>query len=276
VIKVIDQCGPSNEDLKSPYMVAKGPNNELICRNTSTQQLVLFDEHLQYSHVIGETGNENGKFEDISGIAVGKMHLYVADSVLNYIQKFDHSGKFISQLGSEGERNGQFSGPCGLILSQSEMLFVCDKYNHRIQVFQNDEFSYTFGQHGEEPGTFSRPIDLTLNTREDQLFITDSENNRVQVFTPKGNFIKVFGNFDNIPFELKLPSGIFFTPDGYVLISSVGTVCVLVFNEDDTFISAIEGTHQGEKRFSYPCGVTMMNNGQIVIADYYGNKLVVL
>jgi len=41
---------------------------------------------------------------------------------------------------------------------------------------------------------------------------------------------------------------------------------VLVFKEDGKFISAIEGTYQGKKRFSHPCGVVMMDNGQIVIA----------
>lgn len=272
---VINQYGPSGEELSSPQMLTKGPNNGLICHNNSNQQLIFFDEYLQYSHVIGGKGDGNGKFEDINGIAASETCLYVADSVLNCIQKFEIVGKFICQFGSEGEKTGQFSGPCGLALSQSELLFVCDKYNHRIQVFQNDEFSYAFGHPGTGPGAFSRPVDLALNSREDQLFITDSENNRLQVFTPTGDFIKVFGNFTDVPYELKLPFGVSFTDDGRVMTSAVGTQCILVFNEDETFVSAIEGTYEGKKRFSYPCGVVMMSSGQIVVADYYGNSLVV-
>lgn len=273
---VIDQYGPSDEELKSPNMLAKGPNNGLICHNSSTQQLVFFDEKLQYSHVIGEKGNGNGKFEDISGIAVGESYMYVADSVLNCIQKFELNGKFVCQFGSEGEKNGQFNGPHGMLLLQSELLFVCDRYNHRIQVFEGDQFSYTFGRHGTEPGNFSRPVDLTVNSRGDHMLITDSVNNRVQVFTPKGDFIGVFGNFNDISFQLKFPFGVSFTGDGQVIIGSVGTMCLMVFKEDGTFVSAIEGTHQSKNRFNYPCGVVMMNDGQIVIADYYGNRLVVL
>ena len=58
-------------------------------------------------------------------------------------------------------------------MSQLEMLFICDCNNHRIQVFKGELFSYTFGQHGKEPGTFNCPHNLTLNSNEDQLCITD-------------------------------------------------------------------------------------------------------
>jgi len=141
---------------------------------------------------------------------------------------------------------------------------VCDFNNHRIQAFQNEQFSYCFGQHSTQPGSFN-PVDLTLNNGEDQLFITEFSNNRVQVFTPKGQFLKVFGNFTGVHFKLQDPVGMHYMPDGHLLISSCGTNCVLVFEEDGRFTSAIEGTYQGKKRFTNGCGVVVMDNGQIVI-----------
>ena len=140
-VKVIDKYGPNNEQLKDPYLMAKGPNNEVIVHNDSTNQLVIFDEQLQYSHVIGGSGNGS-----ITGIAVdNKGYLYVADCQLHCIQKFTLNGQFVSQFGSKGTAEEQFDGPFGLVLSQSELLFVCDSDNHRIQVF-NEVFSCTFGQ----------------------------------------------------------------------------------------------------------------------------------
>ena len=275
-VKVIDTYGPNNEQLENPYLMAKGPNNEVIVRNNSTNQLVIFDEQLQYSHVIGGRGNGNGKFRAITGIAVdNKGYLYVADCHLHCIQKFTLSGQFVSQFGSEGTAKGQFNAHHGLVLSQSELLFVCDCDNHRIQVYKNEVFSYTFGQCGKEPGCFYHPRDLTLNSNEDQLFITDSNNHRVQVFTPSGQFLRIFGNFTNIPFKLQFPVGIYYTPDNHLLISSFGNNCVLVFEEDGRFVSAIEGTYQGKKRFSSPGRVIMMDNGQIVIVCNGTHKLVV-
>ena len=209
-VKVIDKYGPNNEQLKYPYLMAKGPNNEVIVRNNSTDQLVIFDEQLQYSHVIGGRGNGNGKFQAITGIAVdNKGYLYVADCGLHCIQKFTLNGQFVSQFGSQGTAEGQFNAPFGLVLSQSELLFVCDFNNHRIQVFKYEVFSCTFGQCGKEPGCFNNPRDLTLNSNEDHLFITDYYNHRVQVFTPSGQFLRIFGNFTDIPFKLQYPIGIY-------------------------------------------------------------------
>ena len=275
-VKVIDKYGPNNEQLKYPYLMAKGPNNELIICNYSTNQLVIFNEQLQYSHVIGGRGNGNGKFQCIIGIAVdNKEYLYVADGILNCIQKLTMSGQFVSQFGSEGTAKGQFKGPYGLVFSQSELLFVCDKDNHRIQALKNEMFSYTFGQYGKESGYFNYPRDLTLNSNEDQLFITDYNNHRVQVFTTSGQFLRIFGSFTDIFFKLQHPVGIYYTPDNHLLISSYDNHYVFVFEEDERFVSAIEGTYQGKERFSIPCGVIMMNNGQIVIASNGTHKLVV-
>ena len=275
VVKVIDKYGPNNEQLKWPYLMAKGSNNKIIVNNDSSDQLVIFNEQLQYSHVIGGRGNENEKFQSTTGIAVDKKgYLYVVDCELNCIQKFTMSGQFVSQFGSKGTAESQFNNPLGLVLSLSE-LFVCDSDNHRIQVFSNEQFSYTFGQYGKEPGYFNHPRDLTLNSNEDQLFITDCDNHRVQVFTPNGQFLRVFGNFTDTSFKLQCPVGIYYTPDNHLLISSCGTHSVLVFELDGRFVSAIEGTYQGKNRFSNPSGVIMMNNGQIVIADQNNDKLVV-
>jgi len=146
-VKMIDKYGPNNEQFECPYLMAKGPNNEVIVRNYSTNELVIFDEQLQYSHVIGGTGNGNGKFQNVTGIAVdNKGYLYVADRNLHCIQKFTFSGQFVSHFGSEGTAEGQFNSPSGLVLCQSELLFVCDYGNHRIQVYKKEVFSYTFGQ----------------------------------------------------------------------------------------------------------------------------------
>ena len=275
-VKVIDKYGPNNEQLKYPYLMAKGPNNEVIVRNYSTSQLVIFDEQLQYSHVIGGRGNGNGKFCCIIGIVVdNKGYLYVADSGLHCIQKFTLNGQFVSQFGIKSTTEGQFNAPYGLVLSQSELLFVCDCNNHRIQVFKNEIFSYTFGHYGRDSGCFNHPRDLTLNSNEDQLFITEEHNHRVQVFTPSGQFLRIFGNFTDIPFKLQDPVGIYYMPDNHLLIISKGDDRVLVFEEDGRFVSAIEGTYQGKKRFTKPCGVIMMDNGQIVITSNGTHKLVV-
>lgn len=271
-LMIVDKYGPTSKPLRFPYLLNKGPNDEIIVNDDATNHLVIFDRHLKFSHVIGE----NGRLQGITGIAVDKTGcLYVADAKLDCIKRFKLDGQFISQFGSSGTKKGQFRMPFGL-LTTSELLFVCDRGNDRIQVFKDEQFSYCIGKYGKQPGCFHGPVDLTMNGKEDKLFVTDFQNHRVQIFTPDGKFLQIFGASD---FELKNPTGIHFTPVGHLLISLYGSGRVLVFDEeeDGRFVLAIEGTYQGKERFSSPCGVMMRDNGQIVVAcsdGEYGNRLV--
>ena len=113
-----------------------------------------------------------------------------------------------------------------------------------------------------------------MNNNEDQLFITDLNNHRIQLFTPKGQFLKIFCNFVGIPYKIFYPSGIHYTPDGHLLICAGTVNSVLVFQEDGKFISSIDGFHQ-DRRYFFPCGVLMMDNGQIVIASSSDHQLVI-
>ena len=263
--------------LKFPYSLAKGPNNLLIFSDDSTSQLVVFNDQLQYSYCIGRRGKRNGEFQNITGIAVDSdKYLYVTDSDLHCIQKFNLDRKFSCKFGKYGSENNQFKSPHGLLICYPK-LFVCDRYNHRIQVFIRETWYYTIGQQGTEPGSFKEPIDLSLNNSKDQIFVTDNKNHRVQVFTLNGQFLTIFGNLKGIPSTLQEnPVGIFVTPDGYVLITCYHTSCIMILDEDGTFISVIESTYQGKERFNHPCGIVMMDNGQIIISCSLANKLVVL
>ncbi|XP_065890021.1 tripartite motif-containing protein 2-like [Dysidea avara] len=275
--KIIDKYGPSNMtvQLSEPNLLVKGPNNEVIVYDHSTKQLVVFDKQFQYSHVIGETGDGNGKFRCVTGIAVDRNgYLYAVDCVLHCIQKFKLSGEFISQLGGEGTSGDNMKSPFSLVVSQSDELFVCDSDKHSIKVFQYDSFAYSFGQHGTEPGSFNCPQDLALNNSEDQLFISDHCNDRVQVFTPKGKFLRIFDTFPGVVFRLKSPFRIHYTPDGHLLVICKDTNCVVVLKEDGTFVHAIE-SRRG-RRFSDLCGVVVMDDGQTVITDKSNSRLVVL
>ena len=280
-VRIIKEYGPNNTKLKWPYLMAKSFNNELIVRDCSTKKLVVFNEKLQYSHTIGGEGSGNGTFETITGIAVDTNgYLYVADCDLHCIQKFNMiKGELVHQFGSEGPAEGQFRSPYGLAISRQDLLFVCDHDNHRIQVFKHGLFFYLFGkkesnEHESNEGDFQFPWDVTLNNYEDLLFIT-SKNNQVYVFTLSGNFLKLFGNFTDIPFKLNCPTGIYYTPDDHLLICSKENNYVLIFEEDGRFVSAIEGSYEDKQIFSHPCGAIVINNGKIVIASHGTDELVV-
>ena len=262
-VLIIDKYGGSN--FKNPWHIVNGPNNELIVCDFSNKQVVVFNEQLQYSHVIQGGGYPSGVATDNMG------HLYVASHDTNCVKKFNINGSLITQFGTYGSAEGQFSDPGGLVISsKTGQLYVCDRENHRIQVFKNDKFVFSFGKKGSDPGDLNNPKAVTMNNDKTQLFVADSVNHRVQVFTLDGKFVSIFGQFTDIPYKLQSPFSIYYTPDDHLLVTSTTDV-VLVVKNDGTFVTAIEG----KGRFKNPTGVVMRSNGQIVISGYQNNKLVV-
>jgi len=135
----------------------------------------------------------------------------------NQILKFTNKGKFLMQIGHVGKNRGSndienLGGPAGLfVYPKTNELFVADGYfNKRVIVFDADTGAYKrhWGAYGKKPddalklpsrqdvikGTapegFANPVHAVLVTNDDLVYVADRSNNRLQVFTLDGKFIK--------------------------------------------------------------------------------------
>ena len=102
-----------------------------------------------------------------------------------------------------------------------------------------------------------------MNNTEDQFCY----NHRVEVFTPKGQFLRVFKFLTNFHFTLHHPVGIVFASDGPFLISSYDGHCVFMFEEDGSLHPLLMVHVHKRKRFTHPHGVLVIDYGQIMIAS---------
>ncbi len=93
-----------------------------------------------------------------------------------------------------------------------EMIKKFDSYGNRLPL--------QFGRAGGlEPGNFSNPTDLAIDNKTGDIYVVDSGNNRVQRFSPEGNYLSEFGQFGQEPGSFNAPWGISIDNDGYVYIS---------------------------------------------------------
>ena len=246
----------------NPLFLAKGPGGEIFVRDNNENRLVTFKNNggkLEYSTYFAGEGYGRGYFKYITRIAASKDYLYVADSHLDYIQKLHiKNGGYVGQIGSHGSRGGEFNSPCGLALDEdSSLLYVCDTYNNRIQVFENDRYFKIFeGSH-----YFECPLDVTLNN-DKELFVTNSNNDVVQVFKTNGERLRVIGT--DVLYE---PRGVC-CKDSFVIVSC---------NNDKVYMFDAEGHyHELPGPFDNPWGVVMLDDKQIVVANLDGDKLTVV
>jgi len=127
----------------------------------------------------------------------------------------------VAQFGSEGEGAGQFVEARGAAVEQaSGDLYVVDRNNARVEKWSGEGVfleAWGFGvENGEEKleicttatgcragsggagaGQFGRPsgvaVDNSLALSHGDVYVVDTENNRVQKFGPDGEFILMFG-----------------------------------------------------------------------------------
>jgi hypothetical protein len=146
-------------------------------------------------------------------------HVWLSGSAKadNQILKYSTSGQLLLQIGRAGQNTGSndtanLGGPAGLFVHRkTNELFVADGYfNRRVIVFDADTGAYKrhWGAYGKRPddglqlppraqliqGTapagFNNPVHAVLVTHDDMVYVADRSNNRLQVFTLDGTFVK--------------------------------------------------------------------------------------
>ncbi len=60
-----------------------------------------------------------------------------------------------------------------------------------------------FGKRGENEGNLNYPAGIAIDT-SGLIYVSESGNNRISVFTFEGQFISTFGREGSLPGELKL------------------------------------------------------------------------
>ncbi|WP_376792566.1 flippase activity-associated protein Agl23 [Thermoflexus sp.] len=189
--------------------------------------------------VIGGPGAEPGRFNEPHDVAFGPDGtIYVTDGRNHRIQVFAPDGRFLRAWGSfcalyeagqpgcvDPDGPGQFNEPWGIAVAPDGSIYVADLWNHRIQQLAPDgRFLRAWGGFApisedpqDQPGLFYGPRELAVVG--DRLYVTDTGNKRVQVFTLDGRFIAAWGGPGILPGQLDEPVGIAALPDGNLVIA---------------------------------------------------------
>ena len=164
-----------------------------------------------------------------------------------------------------GRLPGQFHNPEGLASDSRGRILVADETNHRVQRISPDgEPLWSLGavgadgrpRHGTAPGQFFMFRGIGVDA-EDNLFVGDSWNNRVQKFDSGGSFRMMFGSYGNGPgqFGGAGPNGLAFDADGHIYVSDTHTYLggnnrVQKFDHRGRFVAAFGGHGVGPGRFA--------------------------
>lgn len=127
-----------------------------------------------------------------------KDNIWVTDCGLHQVFKFDSSGNLLLTLGEAkvpGNDSEHFNLPTDVAVAPDGSFYVSDGYgNSRVIKFSKDgTYLFEWGKFGDRPGEFNTPHGIDLD-REGNVYVADRENNRIQKFDAKGNFITLWQN----------------------------------------------------------------------------------
>ena len=130
----------------------------------------------------------------------------------------------------------------------------------------------SFGGKGSSAGMFDGPWSVAVNERN-EIAVTDSYNNRVQIFSSDGTYLRSFGSKGDGEGEFNDPSGIAYLNNGNIVVADSENNRLQIFTEQGEYLTQIGGEGNLDHQFNYPWGLSVDSDGNIVVTDA-DNKLI--
>jgi DNA-binding beta-propeller fold protein YncE len=200
---------------------------------------------------------------------------------------------FLRQLGGEeGKKPGQFQLADGVGTDNAGNVWVADSQNNRIQRFSPAGKVLPFPAFAKRawsqaPGRFKLPYDVDADALGN-LFVADTQNHRIQKFTPEGKFVRMWGRNGGDgtpgvgPGEMDQPRGLAVDPFGNVWVADHENARVLKFDNDGKLLLTLganggDGSYgEGIGEFNSPRGLCTDAAGTIYVADDVNHRIVKL
>ncbi|XP_028163295.1 protein wech [Ostrinia nubilalis] len=131
---------------------------------------------------------------------------------------------------------------------------------------------FSFGREGQDEGHVSRPWGLCVD-REGNIIVADRRNNRIQIFSNRGEFKTMFGSKGTGPGEFDLPAGITTDTYGRIIVIDKDNHRVQVFTNAGNFILKFGSFGKDCGQFQYPWDVAVNTLGNIVVTDTRNHRI---
>ena len=171
------------------------------------------------------------------------------------------------------DKNGSMGQPWGIAFSQNGMWAVTDASKHRVYVFdQQDKLVLKIGIKQDKPvlkigsrrisiGHFCSPYGVAFDA-DNNLYVVDGGNHRVQKFDVTGEYILQFGSKGSSDGQLNNPHGVVIHNDK-VYVADCNNHRISVFQRTTgEFCHFI-----GKGHLDAPCGLSVNTNNHLLAVD---------
>jgi DNA-binding beta-propeller fold protein YncE len=196
--------------------------------------------------------------------------VYVVDAFRHDVSVYSPDGIFLRSWVPGNDPNFAWA-PVALAFDQEGNLYFADQMQPRQQVLVFDplgNLKLKFGYFGIGTGMFNFPSDIAVDDLGN-IYVSDSQNFRVQVFDAQGNFLRVVAT------SFGLPTGVGIDRPGrlHVVDSLANEVLVIDVSDAHGVVFKYGSLGLEGEQFFYPRGIALDLSGKIYVADYSGNRV---
>jgi DNA-binding beta-propeller fold protein YncE len=260
--------------LIGPYGIAVDSKGMVYVADQKVGAVFIFNPETHDTQLI-RNGYE-AHFGWINGLAIDDDdRLFVSDGKMHRILIFNTKHEVENQI-TEG-----LADPVGIALdTANRFLYVVDTQLDQVIVYDADTLKLLrrIGTGGKNhylttPGDFGAPQGVALD-KDGNVYVTDTLNNRVEIFDADGNFISLFGKNGDGPGYFARPKGIAVDGDGHIWVADEMQDRLQVFNRDGqllTYIGSGHGNLPGQ--FKALVGVAIDKQNRVFTTEQYPGRL---
>ncbi|XP_077991441.1 uncharacterized protein LOC144445678 [Glandiceps talaboti] len=256
-VKTVGQAGKDLANFNHPFGVAWTPNNLLLVADQFNHRVQMFNTDFQCVDVLTFEGQFSKPFKPYD-IAVSIDNLYyITDYGNNQVIVTDENKKIVRVMcQNEGELYG--------ITLMGEYVIVTDCAGNRLM-----KFTKLGDKVAEVKGDLKYPYSVAA-TSDQRIVVTDSRNNRIQVFTADLKLLFTYGSKGSGYGELLGPWGVSVDSKNNIYISD-GNGRIVRLTDKREFEVLYSG-------IQYPCYIAVHEGPPFKIAVAQGtkNKIMIL
>jgi sugar lactone lactonase YvrE len=255
---------PAGSKIPAPRSLTTGSNDKLIVLDDAGRVLI-YDRSGKLVKQWWMPDYSIGRPEGVCELKDGRIA--VTDTHYSRVVIFKSDGSVDKIFGKKGKAGGEIGNPVGVSEAPDRSIYICEYgLQDRVQQLTTDgKFIRAIGCSGVGAGEFQRPSGVIF--RNGKLYVVDAVNNRIQLFSEKGKFIKSI----TVKPDFYLPYDMKFDKKGNMYVVEYGNNCITKLNRDGKLIGRYKPL---TNRFQTPWGITVDTKGVVYVADT-GNRRIV-
>jgi len=266
----------ADQNIKLPFQLIRtcglafDSEGKVYAADQGVSAIFIFDPEKKGEVQMIKSGDD-AHFGLINGLAIDDNdRIFVSDVKMHHV----------SVIGASSHKEeGAFGAdilarPGGIAIDvENRFLYVVDTQNDVVDVFDADNFRLLrkLGVPGKkhlltDPGTFSLPTNVAVD-KDGDVYVTDTLNDRVEIFDADGNFITMFGKNGDGPGAFSRPKGIAVDSDKHIWIADAVQQRVKVFNREGELLIYFGQAGNWPGQFSALYDIAIDQNSNRVITS---------